>query len=47
MGVKCEVWSMTVKIEQKLSRFENKVLRTICRPLFDTAIHSVKGETRK
>jgi hypothetical protein len=35
----CEVWPMTVQIEQKLRSFENKVLRTICGPVFDTAIN--------
>jgi len=30
---------MTVQIEQKLRSFKNKVLRTICGPVFDTVIN--------
>lgn len=35
----CEVWPTTVQIEQKLKSFENRVLRTICGPLFDSEIN--------
>ena len=35
----CEVWPTTVQIEQKLRSFENRVLRIICGPFFDTEIN--------
>ncbi|XP_050527980.1 uncharacterized protein LOC126898076 [Daktulosphaira vitifoliae] len=33
----CEVWPMTVQIEQNLRTFENRILRVICGPVFDTS----------
>ncbi|XP_025418887.1 uncharacterized protein LOC112689408 [Sipha flava] len=35
----CEVWPTAVQIERKLRSFENRVLRTVCRPVFDTEIN--------
>lgn len=32
----CEIWLTIEQIEQKLRSFENRVLRTICGPFFDT-----------
>lgn len=34
-----EVWPMMVQIEQKLRAFENRVLRSICGPVFDTELN--------
>jgi hypothetical protein len=34
-----EVWPTTVQIERKLWIFENRVLRTICGPVFDIEIN--------
>lgn len=31
-----KVWSVTVHSKQKIRNFENKVLRTICGPVFDS-----------
>lgn len=36
------MWPMTVHYERKLASFENKVLRTICEPVFDNAINKRK-----
>jgi hypothetical protein len=35
----CEVWPTAVQIERKLRSFENRVLRAVCRPVFDTEIN--------
>lgn len=40
-----EVWPTTVQIERKHGSFENRVLRAICGPVFDT--DGVEEETKK
>lgn len=37
----CEVWPMTVQIEQKLRSFESKVLRKICARVFGNVINAI------
>jgi hypothetical protein len=43
----CEVWPTTVQIEQKLRSFENRVLRTICGPFFDSEINRWRRRKNK
>lgn len=43
----CEVWQMIVQIEQKLRTFENRVLRVICGPVFDTTTNRRKNAETK
>jgi len=43
----CEVWPATVQIEQKLRSFENRVLSTICGPIFDTEVNRWRRRKNK
>jgi len=43
----CEVWPTTAQTERKLRSFENRVLRTICGPVFDTEINRWRRRKNK